>query len=90
MGQYGSLSRFALSFPREFAQLAGAVEYTDCISAEELDPLDECPVYDIKIIWWWGSSNAWTVGNAEYPFIAIAPRSSLTRVVPPEIILSMG
>ena len=31
------------------AQSAGAVEYTDCISAEEKDPFpNECPVYDIK------------------------------------------
>ena len=25
-------------------------------------------------IWWWGSSNARTLGNIEYHFIAIAPR----------------
>ena len=30
-------------------------------------------------IWWWGSSNAGALGNAEYPFIAIAPRSTLAR-----------
>ena len=30
------------------ALLAGAVEYTDCISAEEKDPtLNKCPGYDI-------------------------------------------
>ena len=28
-------------------------------------------------IWWWGSSDAGAWGNAEYPFIAIAPRSTL-------------
>ena len=28
-------------------------------------------------IWWWGSSNAGDLGNAEYHFIAIAPRSTL-------------
>ena len=28
--------------------------------------------------WRWGSSNAGTLKNAEYPFIAIAPRSTLT------------
>ena len=32
-----------------------------------------------EIIWWWGSSNAGAVGNAEYPFIAIAPRFTLTQ-----------
>ena len=30
------------------AQLAGAVEYTDCISAEEWDSPNKCPVYDLK------------------------------------------
>ena len=30
------------------AQLAGAVEYTDCFSAEGLDPLYECAGYDCK------------------------------------------
>ena len=32
------------------AQLAGVVEYTDCIYAEELDPppANECPGYSIK------------------------------------------
>ena len=27
---------------------AGAVEYTDCTSAEELDSTNECPGYDTK------------------------------------------
>ena len=30
-------------------------------------------------IWWWGSSNAGALGNVEYPFIGIAPRSTLTQ-----------
>ena len=30
------------------AYLAGAVEYTNCISAEGEDPLNECPGYNIK------------------------------------------
>ena len=29
-------------------------------------------------IWWWCSSNAGVLGNADYPFIAITPRSTLT------------
>ena len=29
------------------AQSAGAVEYTNCISIEEQDSSNECPVYDI-------------------------------------------
>ena len=31
-----------------FAQSAGAVEYTDCFSAEGYDPLNKCPGYDTK------------------------------------------
>ena len=29
--------------------------------------------------WWWGSSSAGVLGNAVYPFIAIAPRSTLSQ-----------
>ena len=32
----------------------------------------------------------WSLGNAEYPFIAIAPRSSRPGVVAPDRDLSMG
>ena len=28
------------------------------------------------MVWWWGSNNAGALGNAEYPFIAIVPRSN--------------
>ena len=55
------------------AQSAGAVEYTDCISAEELNSSNECPGYDTK------KSDGEALGNAEYPFIAIIPRSNLAR-----------
>ena len=30
-----------------------------------------------KTIWWWGSGNPEALGNAEYSFITIAPRSTL-------------
>ena len=58
------------------AQSAGAVEYTDCTSAERVRK-NECPGYDTKqsdgevpvMLGLWG--------NAEHPFIAIAPRSTL-------------
>ena len=30
-----------------------------------------------KTIWWWGSHNAGSLGRAEYPFTAIAPKSTL-------------
>ena len=31
-----------------------------------------------KTTWWWGFSDAGALGNAEYPFVAIAPWSTLT------------
>ena len=62
------------------AQLAEAVEYNDCFSVEEKDP-PPTSVLEIwlKTIWRWGSSNARTLVNVEYPFIAIVPRSTLAR-----------
>ena len=53
---------------------SGAVKYTDCFSAEELDlPHNECPGYNTK-----QSDGAVPVmlefwGKAEHPFIAITP-----------------
>ena len=32
-----------------------------------------------ETICWWGSSNVGDLGNVEYPFIAIAPRSTLAQ-----------
>ena len=35
-------------------------------------------IWDMTLkIWWWGSSNAGALGNAEYLFIAITPRNTL-------------
>ena len=40
---YTSIHKYTIS------QLSGAVEYTDCFSAEELrPPHNECPAYDTK------------------------------------------
>ena len=57
------------------AEWAGVVEYTDCISAEgkilptyALDITLNNLMVRIRYCWIWG--------NAEYPFIAIAPRST--------------
>ena len=77
------------------AQLAGAVEYTDCISAEWVRPLphNKWPKYDIKQSCGHNGEvpallepnivlrvrNAPALGNTEYPFIAITPRSTLTQ-----------
>ena len=52
--------------------MAGAAEYTDCISAEGYDSPNECLGYDTK------QSNG-ALENAEYPFIPIATRSTLAR-----------
>ena len=57
------------------AQLSGATEYTDCTSVEGQDPSpNEGPGYDTK-----QSDGTGALGNAEYPFIAVAPRSTLAR-----------
>ena len=61
------------------AHLAGAVEYTDFISAEKLDSPNECPGYDTK------QSDCETPIMLEFsgmrrtPFIAIALRFTLAR-----------
>ena len=67
-----------LSF-NEQAQSAGAVEYADFISAEGLDPSSLSRVQDMALncIWWWGFSPG-VLGNKEYPFTTITPRSLLT------------
>ena len=61
------------------AQLAGAVEYTNCFSAEEWAPT--MSVLDLtQTVWWWGSSNASALlGNVEYPFIVLTPWFTLAR-----------
>ena len=53
------------------AQSPRAVEYANCISA--MSVLD----MTLNGIWWWGSSPE-ALGNVEYSFIAITPRSTLT------------
>ena len=53
----------------EVAKLAGAVEYTE-------DSRNECPGNDTKQSEY--SSNVGALGNAEHPFIAIAPKSTIS------------
>ena len=62
----------------------GAREYTDCFSAEGVTSHNECPRYDTE------QCDGEALGNAEYPFIAIALRSTLTGVVAPDRVLSVG
>ena len=71
--------------------LAGTVEYTDCISAEEVRPSpNECPRYDPKqsdaevpvMIELWGMRST--------PSLPLLPGSLWPRVVVPDNVLSMG
>ena len=64
-------------------QSAGAVEYTDSISAAGKCLPKECPGYNTKqyCLLLWGSSNGGALENAEYTFIAIVPWPTLTRIV---------
>ena len=57
---------------RWLAQSAGTVEYADCFSTEGWDPPTKKSVRGLTICWW-------SSGNAEYPLIAIAPRSTLAQ-----------
>ena len=66
------------------AQSAGAVEYTDCTFGEVQDTSAATSVLDmtlnnliVRFQW------CRCLGNAEHPFIAIAPRSTLTRSASP-------
>ena len=57
-----------------FAQSAGDVEYTDYFSAKGVrSSANECPRYDTKQ----SEGEVPVMENAEHPFFAIAPRSSL-------------
>ena len=74
------------------AQLAGAVEYTDCTSAEGQDPspTNECPWYDTKqsdgevpaVLELWGMRNT--------PSLPSIPGPVWPGVVAPDRALSMG
>ena len=68
---YEKIILIKTTFHRFHAQSVGAIEYTDCMSAERQDTPKECPRYDIK------QSDDELPGNEEYLFIAIAPRSTL-------------
>ena len=74
-----------------FAQSAGAVEYTDCTSAEGSDPLpNECPGYDTKqsngdvlvMLGLWGMQST--------PSSPLLPGLLWPGVVAPDRALSMG
>ena len=63
---------------KTIAQLAGAIEYTDCHAVEGGKPPPNVSYIWPKAIWWWSSSDAGALGNVENPFITIAPRSTIS------------
>ena len=58
----------------QMAQSAGTAKYTDTISIERSDSHNECPAYENKQS---DREALETLGEAEYPFIAITSRSTL-------------
>ena len=76
--EHAFMCDLTVSFVEEPAQLAEVVEYTDYISADGEDPHKWESWIWHETIWWWGSSPG-ALRNMEYPFIAIAPSSTLTR-----------
>ena len=87
--QYDSIQHHSFIYTVKWfqvAQSAGAVEYTDCFSA---DPPPQ------RVSWYMTLNDlmvrfqqCWSF--AEYPFIAIAPRSTLARSGSTWRVLSMG
>ena len=71
-------------------QLAGAIEHTNCISAEGCDRLKECPGYDTKqsdgespvMLEHWGMRRTPSLPSLRGPL--------WLRVVPPDRVLSMS
>ena len=61
------------------SQSAWAVEYTDCTSAEGVCPPPTSVLYMTLNNLMVRFQQCWGLGNTEYPFIAIAPRSTLAR-----------
>ena len=90
-GHFGQLSFAAVHSSDCFAQSAGAVEYTDCTSAEGLDPLpNECPGYDteqsdgeVPVM-----LGAWRIRCT--PLLPVLPGSPRPGEVAPDRALSMG
>ena len=76
-------------FNNPITQSDGAVEYTDCTSAERQDPTNRCPEYDTKqsdgevpvILDLWGMWNT--------PSLLLLPGLLLLGVVAPDGTLSM-
>ena len=73
-------------FTLDIAQLAAAVEYINCFSADRYPPLhsNECPVYDTK------QSDSGVPGMWSIPLLPLLPGQLLPRVVTPDRVLSIG
>ena len=72
------------------AQLAGAGEYTDCISAKDKDSPNECPAYDTKqfhseVLVMLEFGGMWST-----PSLPLLPGPLWPRVVAPDRVLSRG
>ena len=74
-----------ISSQTSFGQSAGAVEYTDCFSAESKNPLpNECPRYDTK------QSDGEVQAMLSTPSLPSLLGPLWPRVVAPDRALSMG
>ena len=62
----------------QIAQSAGAVEYTNCFSAERLEPPPRCPGYDTK------QSDGEVQGMRSTPLLPSLPGSLRPGVVAPD------
>ena len=68
--------------------MTGAVEYAETLSKIKIPFAKKCPDMTLTI-WWWGSKSK-TLGNVEYPFIAITSTFTLTRTGSTYYCLSHG
>ena len=72
------------------AQSAWAVEYTNCISAEELDSLSECSGYDTKQSGGEALVMLELLGMLSTPSLPLLPGPLYPRVIASESFQSMG
>ena len=77
-------------FKTHVAQSAGAIEYTDCTSAEGLDPPHLVSLIWHKAIWWWGSIIGRSLGMPSTSSLPLLQGLLWLRVVAPDRVLFMG
>ena len=71
------LNYYELLNQTDLAQWAGAVVYTDRISAKGKTPLPTS-VLDMTLTIWWRGARLEDLGNVVYPFIATLARNGST------------